>query len=120
VTNLVASGVPEPIATTITGHTDSFVFRRYNVRRDDVQADGGAEVAERGDALARQAAYLAHQRGTTATPTPLRGAETFRARQPAMLPSCQTVGSMIPSLVARLAECERGDLNPHGCYPTGS
>src|SRR5207253_9300357 len=52
VTNLVASGVPEPVAMTITGHTDSSTFRRYNVRRDDVQAD----------ALARQATYLAPQR----------------------------------------------------------
>jgi hypothetical protein len=50
---------------TITGHTDSSVFRRYNVRRDDVQAD----------ALARQAAYLAQQRGATPTPTPLHRAE---------------------------------------------
>jgi len=38
------------------------VFRRYNVRRDDVQAD----------ALARQAAYLAQQRGATEQATLLR------------------------------------------------
>ena len=37
---------------TITGHADPNVFKRYNVRRDDVQAD----------ALARQLAYLEAQR----------------------------------------------------------
>lgn len=69
VTNLVASGVPEPVAMTITGHTDSSVFRRYNVRRDDVQAD----------ALARQASYLARQRGATPQPTPLKAGRPKRA-----------------------------------------
>jgi integrase len=39
VTNLVDSGVPEPVAMTITGHIDPSVFKRYNVRRNDVQAD---------------------------------------------------------------------------------
>jgi hypothetical protein len=52
VTNLVASGVPEAVAMTVTGHKDPTVFKRYNVRRDDVQAD----------ALARQEAYLTRQR----------------------------------------------------------
>jgi hypothetical protein len=33
---------------TVTGHKDPTVFKRYNVRRDDVQAD----------ALALQEAYL--------------------------------------------------------------
>ena len=56
VTNLVASGVPEAIAMTVTGHKDPTVFKRYNVRRDDVQAD----------ALALQEAYLNRQR----TPAP--------------------------------------------------
>jgi integrase len=55
VTNLVAAGTPEPVAMTITGHADPNVFKRYNVRRDDVQAD----------ALARQQAYLEAQRGSS-------------------------------------------------------
>ena len=37
---------------TVTGHQDPTVFKRYNVRRDDVQAD----------ALAQQDVYLARQR----------------------------------------------------------
>lgn len=55
VTNLVASGTGEAIAMSITGHADPSVFKRYNVRRDPVQA----EAAERRDAYPRQ------QRGTT-------------------------------------------------------
>ena len=55
VTNLVASGVGEAAAMTITGHADPGVFKRYNVRRDAVQAE----------ALERRAEYLAAQRGTT-------------------------------------------------------
>lgn len=55
VTNLVGSGAGEAVAMTITGHRDPSVFKRYNVRRDDVQAD----------ALARQGSYLAEKRGTT-------------------------------------------------------
>lgn len=55
VTNLVASGTGEAAAMSITGHADPSVFKRYNVRRDAVQA----EAAE------RRAAYLATQRGTT-------------------------------------------------------
>ena len=62
VTNLVASGVPEAIAMTVTGHKDPTVFKRYNVRRDDVQAD----------ALALQEAYLQRQR----TPAPPDKRET--------------------------------------------
>jgi len=54
VTNLVASGTGEAIAMSITGHADPSVFKRYNVRRDPVQA----EAAERRDA------YLRRQRGT--------------------------------------------------------
>ena len=46
---------------TVTGHADRSVFQRYNLRRDDVQAD----------ALERQESYLARKRGTTATPTPI-------------------------------------------------
>jgi integrase len=57
VTNLVASGTGEAIAMSITGHADPSVFKRYNVRRDPVQA----EAAE------RQAEYLRQQRGTTPT-----------------------------------------------------
>jgi integrase len=39
VTNLVGAGVSEVVAMTVTGHADSAVFQRYNVRCDDVQAD---------------------------------------------------------------------------------
>ena len=46
---------------TVTGHADRSVFQRYNLRRDDVQAD----------ALERQESYLARKRGTTAMPTPI-------------------------------------------------
>jgi integrase len=65
VTNLVGAGVPEVVAMTVTGHADRSVFQRYNVRRDDVQAD----------ALAAQEQYLARKRGTTTipTPTPING-----------------------------------------------
>ena len=45
----------------MTGHADRSVFQRYNVRRDDVQAD----------ALALQEQYLTGKRGTTPTPTPI-------------------------------------------------
>jgi integrase len=55
VTNLVASGTGEAAAMTITGHSDPAVFKRYNIRRDAVQAE----------ALTRRAEYLAAQRGTT-------------------------------------------------------
>jgi integrase len=55
VTNLVDSGSGEAAATSITGHADPSVFKRYHVRRDAAQA----EAAE------RRNAYLAAQRGTT-------------------------------------------------------
>jgi integrase len=55
VTNLVASGTGEAAAMSITGHADPTIFKRYNLRRDSVQA----EAAE------RRTAYLAAQRGTT-------------------------------------------------------
>jgi hypothetical protein len=63
VTNFVAASVPETVAMTISDHADANVFRRYNVRRDDVQAD----------ALAQQENYLSRKRGTTPpTVAPLR------------------------------------------------
>jgi integrase len=63
VTNLVNSGAPDPVAMTITGHADPSVFKRYYVRRDDVQAD----------ALAQQEDYLTKKRGTTPeTVAPMR------------------------------------------------
>jgi hypothetical protein len=63
VTNLVGPGVPEAVAMTITGHSDPSVFKRYNVRRDAVQAD----------ALQQQERYLAGQRTSTpAVPTTTR------------------------------------------------
>jgi Ni,Fe-hydrogenase III large subunit len=61
VTNLLGAGVPEAIAMTVTGHADPNVFKRYNVRRDEVQAD----------ALAKQTAYLAQQRDAKRRPAPL-------------------------------------------------
>jgi hypothetical protein len=59
-TNLVGAGVPEVVAMTITGHTDPSLFKRYNIRRDAVQAD----------ALQQQEQYLSGQRGSPpAVPT---------------------------------------------------
>ena len=52
VTNLVAAGTGEAAAMTITGHAGPNVFKRYNVRREAVQAE----------ALVRVQAYLATQR----------------------------------------------------------
>jgi integrase len=57
VTNLIASGTGEAAAMSITGHVDPSVFKRYNVRRDAVQAD----------AALRRNDYLARQRGMTPT-----------------------------------------------------
>jgi hypothetical protein len=54
VTNLVACGTGEAAAMSITGNADPTIFKRYNLRRDSVQA----EAAE------RRTAYLAAQRGT--------------------------------------------------------
>ena len=61
ITNLVAAGVPEVVAMTIGGHADPHVFKRYNVRRDEVQAD----------AIVRQTAYLAQERGAARRPGPV-------------------------------------------------
>ena len=63
VTNLVASGVPEVVGMTVTGHKDSNVFKRYNVQRA---------------ALDRLHGYLTGPRGTTNTPLP--SVKTARAR----------------------------------------
>ena len=52
VTNLVDSGVPEAVAMTITRHVDPSVFKRYHVRRDDVQADALARQAPISDSNA--------------------------------------------------------------------
>jgi integrase len=59
VSNLVGAGVPEAAAMTITGHADSNVFRRHNVRRDAVQAAALTQVTE----------YLSQQRGRRKTAT---------------------------------------------------
>ena len=48
VQNLVASGTGEAAAMSIAGHADPSVFKRYNVRRDAVQA----EAAERRQVVA--------------------------------------------------------------------
>jgi len=79
VTNLVGAGVPEVVALTVTGHADRAVFQRYNVRRDDVQAD----------ALERQEMYLTQRRGTTPTmvaplrrPGQIRGTTDHATRNP--------------------------------------
>ena len=55
VTNFVASGTGDAVAMSMTGHGDPTIFKRYNLRRDSVQA----EAADRRDA------YLAAQRGVT-------------------------------------------------------
>jgi len=39
VTNFDASGVSEPVAMSITAHADAIIYKRYNVRRDELQAD---------------------------------------------------------------------------------
>lgn len=72
-TNLVASGTAEAAATTIKGHADPAVFKRYNVRRDEVQTD----------ALARMEAYLETQRaaGPSVPPAVLPGHD-IGARHP--------------------------------------
>ena len=46
----------------------------------------------------------------------------FGAAEPEVLPRparAVTGGVQLPDLAA-IVKCERGDLNPHGCYPTGS
>jgi integrase len=55
ITNFDASGVSEPVAMSITGHADPSIYKRYNVRRDEVQAA----------ALSRASDYLASQRRQT-------------------------------------------------------
>jgi integrase len=37
VTNLAAAGVPDSVATTISGHRSLAVFKRYGIRRESVQ-----------------------------------------------------------------------------------
>jgi integrase len=72
VTNLVGAGVPETVAMTITGHADRNVFTRYNVRRDDVQAE----------ALRRQHEYLRRmQAAARRTVASLAGHDSRARRQ---------------------------------------
>lgn len=72
VTNLVGAGVGEAAAMSITGHADPSVFRRYNRRRDAVQAD----------AAALRDAYLARQRATTPAVPQLTPRRTHRGKRP--------------------------------------
>jgi hypothetical protein len=57
---LLAAGVSEATAMTITGHKDRKSFNRYPVHRDTIQA---AALEQRDD-------YLARRRGTTPPPLP--------------------------------------------------
>jgi hypothetical protein len=76
VTTSLPPGPGEAVAMTITGNADPSVFKRYNVRRDDVRAD----------ALTRRGICLATKRGTTpSVPAITRKARCSghdRARQP--------------------------------------
>ena len=44
-TNMVAAGVPESVAMSISGHRTRSVFDRYAIRREDVQRDAMARVS---------------------------------------------------------------------------
>ena len=37
VTNMTAAGIPDSVATTISGHRSLAVFKRYGIRRESVQ-----------------------------------------------------------------------------------
>jgi len=37
VTNMTAAGVPDSVATTISGHRSLAIFKRYGIRRESVQ-----------------------------------------------------------------------------------
>ena len=89
---------------------------RYNVRRDAVQA----EAAERRAAyLARAAWHDAGRAGDSegeVTPFPIAWGTTLGHNTPPLV-RCDPRRH---AQAIEIAQCERGDLNPHGVATTGS